>query len=94
MCLGKTTTKVTLCALTSAFLVMVSRFLAMRALQPNLSNDFNDDEESQLLLNSSATISQPLYPQYYQFNRYSAQGSFSFQSDNDEESQLPLRVEG
>jgi hypothetical protein len=73
---------------------MVSRFLAMRALQPNLSDDSNDDEESQLPPNSSATISQPMHPQYYQFNRYSAQGSFSFQSDDDEESQLPLRVEG
>ena len=93
-CLSKTTTKVTLCALTSAFLVMVSRFLAMRALQPNLSDDSNDDEESQLLPNSSATILQPMHPQYYQVNHYSAQGSFSFHSDDDEESQLPLRVEG
>ena len=73
---------------------MVSRFLAMRALQPNLSDDSNDDKESQLLPNSSATILQPMHPQYYQFNRYSAHGSFSFQSDDGEESQLPLRVEG
>ena len=75
---------------------MLSRFLAMKAMQSNLSDD---DEKSQLsksagLPNSLATFLQPRRPQYHHFNCSGAQGRFSFQSDDDEESQLILSVEG